>query len=144
MNLLRFQPFYDLARREDDVGSVFDDFFTRTDSGTGLIVPPLDVAETDNEITVKMDIPGVKKEEIDITVHEGVLAVKGERKFEKEENNKRFHRIERGYGQFTRTLALPDTVDGESIKGDYREGVLTITMRKREETKPKQIKVNVG
>jgi len=106
--------------------------------------PSVDILETDNELVLKADIPGVDLRDIDIRIENGTLSIKGERKFEKEENNKGFHRLERSYGSFVRYFNLPETVDTEKVKAEYNNGVLNLTLPKKEIAKPKAIKVQVS
>jgi HSP20 family protein len=100
--------------------------------------------ETENELVLKADVPGLEMKDIDIQVENGTLTVKGERKFERDEKNKGFHRMERSYGSFVRYFTLPDTVDTENVKAEYKAGVLSITLPKKEVAKPKAIKVQVS
>ena len=106
--------------------------------------PPVDIVETENELVLKADVPGVDMKDIDIQLENGTLTVKGERNFEKEDKNKGFHRMERSHGSFVRIFTVPDTVDSENVKAAYEAGVLTITLPKKEVAKPKTIKVQVS
>jgi HSP20 family protein len=106
--------------------------------------PPLDVYEDDHNITLKIEVPGIDEKDIDVRIENNVLTVHGERKFEKEEKEENFHRVERQYGSFTRSLTLPSTVDPDQVHANYDKGVLRISLAKKAEAKPKQIKVNVG
>jgi HSP20 family protein len=106
--------------------------------------PPVDIFETENELVLKADVPAVKLEDIDIQLENGTLTLKGERRFEKDENNKGFHRIERSYGSFVRYFTLPETVDAEHVRAQYDNGVLTVTLPKKEIAKPRSIKVQVN
>jgi HSP20 family protein len=105
--------------------------------------PPVDIMETENEVVLKADLPDVKLEDIDIRLENGTLTLKGERRFEKAEEGKGYHRIERGYGAFARVFTLPDTLDGDRVRADYKQGVLTVTLPKKEVAKPKTVKVEV-
>jgi HSP20 family protein len=105
--------------------------------------PSVDVYETQDALTLKADLPDVKVEDIDVRVENQNLTLRGERKFEKEENLKGYHRIERSYGEFVRSFAVPSTVDTEKVQADYKNGVLTITLPKKEAAKPRQVKVAV-
>jgi HSP20 family protein len=107
-------------------------------------VPAVDILESEDAITLKADVPDVKIEDIDIRVENNTLTLKGHRKFEKDEKVKGFHRIERSYGEFVRTFALPSTVDSEKVAADYKNGVLSIALPRKEAAKPKQIKVAVN
>jgi len=107
-------------------------------------VPPVDIFETENEWVLKADLPDVKMENIDIQIENGTLTLKGERKFQGEDNGKGYHRVERSYGTFARYFTLPDTVDSEKVRADYANGVLTVTLPKKEVAKPRTIKVQVS
>ena len=104
-------------------------------------MPPFDVSETEGEIIVKAEIPGMKVEDIDITITDGLLTIKGERKMEKEDKQENYHRIERQFGSFSRSLNLGLKVEAESIDAAYKDGVLTVSLPKAEEDKPKKIEV---
>ena len=106
--------------------------------------PAVDILEDDHSLTLKADLPDVKPEDIDVRVENNTLTVHGERKIEKEEKEENYRRVERQYGSFTRTFTLPQTVDSESVSANYDKGVLKITLPKKAEAKPKQIKVNVA
>jgi HSP20 family protein len=107
-------------------------------------VPAVDIFETENEWVLKADLPDVKLEDVDIQIENGNLTLKGERKFQKEENGKGYQRVERSYGTFARYFSLPDTVDSENVRADYANGVLTVTLPKKEVAKPRSIKVQVN
>ena len=105
--------------------------------------PRVDISETDKEFVIKAEVPEVKKEDVNVTVVNGILTIRGERKQETEENGKKFHRIERSYGSFTRSFALPDNVDEAKIKATFKDGMLNLQIKKSEEAKPKAIEVKV-
>jgi len=105
--------------------------------------PAVDILETENELVVKADLPDVQLEDIDVRVENGTLSLKGERKFEKDFAGKGYHRIERSYGSFVRSFTVPSSVDTEKVSADYKNGVLTVTLPKKEAAKPKQVKVAV-
>jgi HSP20 family protein len=105
--------------------------------------PSVDIFETEDALTLKADVPEVKIEDIDVRVEHRTLTLRGQRKFAKEENVKGYHRIERSYGEFVRSFAVPSTVDTENVQADYKSGVLTITLPKKEAAKPRQVKVVV-
>lgn len=108
-------------------------------------IPPVDIQETENELIVKADVPDVDMKDIDVRMENGTLTLRGERKFEsKNKDGGGWHRVERSYGTFERVFALPDSVDTENVKADYRNGVLSIVLPKKEIAKPRQIKVQVG
>jgi HSP20 family protein len=110
---------------------------------TGDWAPRVDIAETDEAFVIKAEIPEVNKEDVKVTVDNGVLTIRGERKQEKEEKGKKFHRVERYYGSFTRSFTLPDNVDETKIKASFKDGMLNVQIQKTEETKPKVIDVKV-
>lgn len=145
-NLERWEPFHGTSSLEHQLNRVFGDFFGRTGHESNLTswAPAVDIVETEDALTVKADLPDVKPEELDIRVENNVLTIRGERKFEKKTDEKNYLRVERAYGSFSRSFSLSSTVNAEAIKADYRDGVLTLSIPKREEAKPKQIKVNVG
>jgi HSP20 family protein len=106
-------------------------------------VPRVDITESDKEFIIKADIPEVKKEEVKISVDNGVLSIQGERKQEKEEKNKKFHRVERFYGSFTRSFTIPENVDETKVEASFKDGTLTIQLPKTEKSKPKAIDVKI-
>jgi HSP20 family protein len=106
--------------------------------------PALDLREDKDNLVATLELPGLKKDDIDVTVHEGILSVAGERKQEKEHNEAETYRSERFYGRFQRTVSLPKPVKGEAVKAAYKDGILTVTLPKTEEAKPRQIEVNVN
>ena len=145
--ITRFDPFREInalhnamTRALQTAGTGFGDELTTS----GSFVPPVDIYEDENSISLRLEIPGMKQEDLDIRLENNTLTVRGERKFEKEEKEENFHRIERRYGSFTRSFTLPNTVNTDDVNADYRDGVLEIRLGKRAETKPKQIKVGVG
>lgn len=145
--ITRWDPFRELSTLQDRMNRLFNDQFgtiTRDESLTGAFVPPVDVYEDENAIQLRMEVPGIDEKDIDIQLENQVLTVRGERKFEKEEKEENFHRIERRYGSFTRSFTLPATVNSEDVSADYDKGVLKIRLAKRAEAKPKQIKVSLG
>jgi HSP20 family protein len=147
MATVRFAPF---VNTEDFPTGLrhFQDSINRLLSDDGIQArpwsPAVDIVETENELVLKADVPGVELKDIDIQLENGTLTVKGERKLEKEEKGKGFHRMERSYGSFVRYFTVSDTVDAEHVKADYQAGVLTITLPKKEIAKPKAIKVQVS
>jgi HSP20 family protein len=111
----------------------------------GAWMPPVDIYTTpEHALVIKAEIPGMNKEDIDITVENFTLTMRGEKKSEPTVNDEQFHRVERNYGTFSRSFALPHTVDANRVEAEYKDGVLTVTLPLRDEAKPKQIKVNVA
>jgi HSP20 family protein len=111
---------------------------------TTSFAPPVDVYEDEHNVTLKIEVPGIDEKDIDVRIENNVLTVHGERRFEKEEKEENFRRVERQYGSFTRTFTLPTTVDAENVQANYDKGILKIALPKKAEAKPKQIKVSVG
>ena len=131
----------------DQVNRLFEDNFTRDLSAHADLAtwaPAVDIYETENELVVKADLPDLDEKDLDVRVANNTLTIRGERKFEKNVNEDNCLRIERAYGSFSRSFSLPNTVSSENIRADYRNGVLTLHMAKREESKPKQIKISVS
>ena len=106
--------------------------------------PPVDIYEDEHSFTLKLEVPGIEEKDIDIKLENSTLTVSGERKFEKQEEEKNFRRVERRYGSFVRSFTLPQTIDSESVTAEYDEGLLKIRLAKKAEAKPKQIKISVG
>ena len=132
---------------QDEVNRLFEDNFTRERTGHADLAtwtPPVDIYETENELVVKAELPDFQDKDIDVRITNNTLTIRGERKFEKDVKEENYLRIERAYGSFMRSFSLPNTVSSENIRADYRNGVLTLHMAKREESKPKQIKISVS
>ena len=153
MSLIRWKPTRDLTSFPSDMVSlqremnrVFDSFFNGVDEPgllNGTWVPAVDVAEGDDTYTVKMELPGVNKEDVKITLESNILTIRGEKRAEGEVKEKNYHRTERSYGSFQRSFTLPTTVKNDKIDAVYKDGILTVTLPKAEEAKPKQIEVKV-
>ena len=145
MNRLE-QPFRGATNLQDQISRVFGDLVGRTseESNLTLWAPAVDIYETEHELVVKADLPDVNPQDLDIRVENNILTIRGERKFENKVNEENYLRVERAYGSFSRSFSLANSVKSEEIKADYQNGVLTLSIPKREEAKPKQIKVNVG
>ncbi|OFW06491.1 MAG: hypothetical protein A3H96_12500 [Acidobacteria bacterium RIFCSPLOWO2_02_FULL_67_36] len=141
MAIVRWEPSRELASMEvDRLNRMFNDFYGEA-FGRGWM-PAVDIFENDeHEVVLKAELPDMKREDINLTFENGVLTLKGERKFEDEKRRDSYHRIERQYGAFSRSFTLPNTVDAGRISASYRDGVLTIRLPQREEAKPKQITV---
>src|SRR5579863_8754179 len=134
------------ATLQDQINRLFNDAFERTSEESNLTTwaPAVDIHENEHELVVKADLPGVEAKDLDIRVENNILTIRGERKFEKKVDQDNYLRVERAYGSFARSFSLATTVNTEAIKADYQNGVLTLSIPKREEAKPKQIKVNVS
>ena len=146
--LTRWEPFREFATLQDRINRVFRDSYSgaaQDDSlTTSTFAPAVDVYEDEHKVTLKIEVPGIDEKDIDVRVENNTLTVHGERKIEKEEKEENYRRVERQYGSFTRTFTLPQTVDTENVSANYDRGVLKITLPKKAEAKPKQIKVTVG
>ena len=145
--LTRWEPFRELSALQNRMSRLFEEQYGggREDSLTaGSFVPPVDIYEDEQSVQLKLEVPGVDEKDLDVKVENNTLTVTGERKFEKEEKQENFHRVERRYGSFHRSFTLPTTVSTEDVQADYDHGVLKIRLAKRAEAKPKQIKINVG
>ena len=131
---------------QDQINRLFNDTFERTGQESNLTAwaPAVDIYENEHELVVKADLPDIDPKDLDIRVENNILSIRGERKFAKQVSEDNYLRVERAYGSFSRSFSLANTVNPEGIKADYQNGVLTLTVPKREEAKPKQIKVNVG
>lgn len=146
--ITRWDPFREFSTLQDRMNRLFRESYGpegREESlTTTTFAPPVDVYEDEHSVTLKIEVPGIDEKDIDVRVENNVLTVHGERKFEKEEKEENFRRVERQYGSFTRTFTLPTTVDAEKVSANYDKGILKIALPKKAEAKPKQIKVNVG
>jgi HSP20 family protein len=140
----RWEPFR--GTPDSQLNRLFNDFFGRASQEQNLTTwaPAVDIYEGEHELVIKADLPDVKPEELDIRVENNILTIRGERKFEKKVDEKDYLRVERAYGSFARSFSLANSVNTEAIKADYKDGVLTLGIPKREEAKPKQIKVNAA
>jgi len=146
MAITRWDPFRDLGILQERMNRVFEDAAVRgwkndEPSATTSWSPAVDIYETDNEIMVQAELPGVDRKDIALQLENNVLTLKGDRRFEKETNQENYHRIERSYGGFSRAFTIPTIVDEERIRADYRDGILKIALPKKEQVKAKQIKI---
>lgn len=140
----RWEPFRDMLNLRADMDRFFKSFFGNyPEEREGFWAPIVDIEEDKDSFVVKAEVPGMNKEDIKVTVRDNVLSITGERQHEKETKEKTFHRIERAYGKFSRTISLPSAVDASKIKAAYKDGILTITLSKPESAKPKQIDVEI-
>jgi HSP20 family protein len=139
----RWEPFRNLTSLQEQVNRLFDDSFALGESDLATWAPPVDIYETEHELVVKADLPEVNEKDIDVRVEKNTLTIRGERKLEKHVNHDNYLRVERAYGAFARSFSLPNTINPDGIRAEYKNGVLTVHMAKREESKPKQIRVSV-
>ena len=145
MAITRWDPFREVQALQNRMNALFRDF-NESDNAltTASFVPAVDIYEDDKKVVLKLEVPGIDEKDLDVSVENNTLTVKGERKMEKEEKEENFHRIERRYGSFFRAFTLPPIVDTENIGAQYSAGVLKLELKKKPEAQPKQIKVNVG
>ena len=148
--ITRWDPFRELNTLQDRMNRLFQDSFgpqgSRSDEPlvSGAFVPAVDVYKDEHNVVIKLEAPGIDQKDIDIRVENQVLTIRGERNFERTEKQENFQRVERQYGSFSRSFTLPNSLDTDSVNAEYANGVLKITMAKRAEAKPKQIKVNIA
>jgi HSP20 family protein len=143
--ITRWDPFRELATLQHRVNRLVRETSGETSLATkGAFTPAVDVYEDEQGIRLKLEVPGIEEKDLDVRIENNVLTVRGERKFEKEEKEENFRRVERRYGSFVRSFTLPTTVDSENVSAEYKNGVLSLQLVKRAEAKPKQIKVNIG
>jgi HSP20 family protein len=146
--LTRFQPFREFSTLQDRINRVFNESYSGPGQdeslSTSSFSPAVDVYEDEHTVSLKIEVPGIDEKDIDVRLENNNLTVHGERKIEKEEREENYRRVERQYGSFTRTFTLPTTVDSENVSATYDKGVLKISLPKKAEAKPKQIKVSVG
>jgi HSP20 family protein len=142
----RWEPSRGATTLQEHINRVFGDMLERTGEESNLTpwAPAVDISETEHELIVKADLPDVNPQDLDIRVENNILTIRGERKFENRVNEENYLRVERAYGSFSRNFSLANSVKSDAIRADYQNGVLTLSIPKREEAKPKQIKVNVG
>jgi HSP20 family protein len=146
MNIIKYDPFREMRSLQDEVNRLFASSFSRGNGGEsdlmrGAWSPQVDIFENQNEIVLEAELPGMKPEDVDISIENNVLTIHGERKFEKKDENDNFHRVERSYGTFTRSFTLPPTVQSENANAEFENGVLRLTLAKREEAKPRRIEI---
>jgi HSP20 family protein len=148
MAIVRWEPFRDLMATQRDFDRLFREAFSPVfgegELSTRTWAPPVDIYENGDNLVLKAELPGVDPKDVEIRVEDSTLYLKGERKFEKEAKEENYHRVERSYGTFTRSFSLPNSIDSDKVAAEYKDGILTLTMPKREEAKPKTIKINVS
>jgi len=142
MPIVRWDPFSDLVQLRDEIGRWFEGLERTRERKSAVWAPEVDIRETDKEITITADLPGMKLEDIDVSVDENQLVIKGERKLEKKEEEKDYVRVERSYGSFYRSFSIGIPVKEDQIKASYKDGVLKIVVPKAEAKKPKKIAIS--
>jgi HSP20 family protein len=147
MAILRWEPFHNLLASQREFDRLFKEavprFFGESELSTRTWAPAVDIFETPENIVLKAELPGIDPKDVEVRVEDNTLYLKGERRFEKEVKEESYHRVERSYGSFARSFSLPNSIDAEKVGAEYKDGVLTLTMPKREEAKPKTIKIDV-
>lgn len=150
-NVTRWDPFREMDEIQKRFGSIFGLTPQRAavangkeDMTVAQWLPLVDITEDDREYLIKAELPEVKKEDVKVTVENGVLTISGERKFEKEEKDKRYHRVERAYGSFTRSFSVPDDADDGKVGAEFKDGVLTVRLTKSEKARPRSVEVKVA
>lgn len=151
MAIVRWEPFRDLLAIQDRMNRIFDESFRGMNRQTdddwalgGAWAPLVDIYEREGNIELKAELPGVDSKDVDVRVENNVLTLRGERRIDKEVKRESYHRVERAYGSFSRSFTLPSMVDTEKIKAEFKEGVLHLTLPKKEEAKPRQISIKVS
>ncbi len=148
MEIVRWEPLRDLMTTQRGFDRLFKEAFTpfygEGELSTRTWAPPVDIYETENDIVLKAELPGMDPKDVDVKVEDNTLYLKGERKFEKEVMNENYHRVERSYGSFARSFSLPNSISAEKVKAEFKDGLLTLTLPKREEAKPKTIRIDVS
>lgn len=150
MSIVKYDPFRDLRTLQDEMNRLFTGSLSRSGSGQddeimrGAWAPSVDIFENKDQIVLEADLPGMKPEDVEISIENNVLTLHGERKFEKKDESDNFHRVERSYGSFTRSFTLPPTVTSENANAEFENGMLRLTLAKREEAKPRRIEIKAG
>lgn len=149
MNLVKWDPFRELEDVSNRLNRLFGRALVKTEPASDILplndwIPTTDISETDTAYLIKAEIPGVNKEDVKVTLQDGMLTIRGERRQEKEEKDKKFHRIERSYGSFMRSFRMPEDADESAVKAEFKDGMLNVTLAKSEKAKPKAIEVSVS
>ena len=146
MSITRYDPFRDLRSLQDEVNRLFSSNFSRSYGdegiGRGAWTPSVDIFENKDQIVLEAELPGMNREDFELTIENNVLTLRGERRFEKTDEGDNYHRVERSYGAFTRSFTLPQTVSGEGANAEYKNGVLRVALPKREEVKARRIEIS--
>jgi HSP20 family protein len=147
--VIRWDPFRELEEMSSRMNRLFNRRGPTPEGGTEALAvadwtPTVDVTETEGEYVIKAELPEVKKEDVKVTLEDGLLTIQGERRYEKDEKTKKYHRIERSYGRFARSFSVPESVDDGKVKAEYKDGVLSLSLPKAEKAKPRAIEVKVA
>jgi HSP20 family protein len=145
MSIIRYDPFRDLRNLQEEVNRLFSNNLSRSFGDEGIARgswnPSVDIYENKDQIVLEAELPGMNREDFDVSIENNVISVRGERRFEKKDENDSYHRVERSYGSFTRSFTLPQTVSADSASAEYKNGVLRVTLPKREEVKARRIEI---
>jgi len=147
MSITKYDPFRELRSLQDEMNRLFLSNFTRGDDrelARGAWTPSVDIFENKDNLVIEAELPGMKPSDVNVSIENNVLTLHGERRFEKKDEGDNFHRVERSYGSFTRSFTLPPTVSSENVNAEFENGVLKLTLAKREEAKPRRIEIKVG
>lgn len=150
MSIIKYDPFRELRSLQDEMNRLFMSNYSRGGGGNesdlmrGAWSPQVDIFENKDQIVLEAELPGMKPEEVEISIENNVLTLSGERRFEKKDEGDNFHRVERSYGSFTRSFTLPPTISSESAEAEFENGILRLTLAKREEAKPRRIEIKAG
>ncbi len=146
MSITRYDPFRDLRTLQEEVNRLFSSNLSRSFADEGMArgawAPNVDIYENKDQIVLEAELPGMNREDFDLTIENNVLTLRGERRFEKKDEADNYHRVERAYGSFSRSFTLPQTVSGEGASAEYKNGVLRVVLAKREEVKPRRIEIS--
>jgi HSP20 family protein len=147
MNLVTYDPFREMRSLQDEVNRLFSSSVNRGGSNDimrGAWSPSVDILENKDSIVLEAELPGMSPEDVNISIENNILTIQGERSFENKQNKENYHRVERSYGSFTRSFTLPPTVSSEGVNAEFENGVLRLTLAKREEAKPRRIEIKAG
>lgn len=146
MNIIKYDPFREMRSLQDEVNRLFASSFNRNDNELmrGAWSPSVDIFENKDQIVLEAELPGMKADDVNISIENNILTIHGERKFEKKDEGDNFHRVERSYGSFTRSFTLPPTVSSENANAEFENGILRLTLAKREEAKPRRIEIKAN
>lgn len=148
MTMIKYDPFRELRSLQNEVNRLFSSSFSRGNDDSDLMrgawSPQVDIFENKNEIVLEAELPGMKPEDVNISIENNILTIRGERKFEKKNEGDDFHRVERSYGSFTRSFTLPPTISSENANAQFENGVLRLSLAKREEAKPRRIEIKAN
>lgn len=146
MSVIKYDPFRELRGLQDEMNRLFNSNFSsrykQEDMASGGWSPSVDIYESENEIVLEAELPGMKREDFEVTIENNVINLKGERQFEKKDETENYHRVERSYGSFTRSFSLPRSVSAENTSAEFKNGILRVSLPKREETRARKIEVS--